>query len=149
MSECSVETLYRNLLERWNESDAAGFASLFRHDGSMVGFDGTAVETAPRIRDHVATIFADHQQPTYVWKVLEIRPLGSDAALLQAVAGLIPPGDWRVKPELNAAQVMVALRRNSDWLVAHLQNTPVALEGKPEESAALTEELQALVPANA
>ena len=146
MNECGVETLYRNLLDRWNQGDASGFGSLFRDDGSVVGFDGTSVESARSIEEHLATIFADHEQPTYVSKVREIRPLGADAALLRADAGLVPPGELHIKPELNAAQTLVAVRRNGEWRIAHFQNTPKSLDGRPEERAVLTGELQALVP---
>ena len=149
MNECGVETLYRNLLDRWNHGDASGFRSLFRDDGSIVGFDGTSVESAHRIEEHLAAIFSDHEHPTYVTKVREIRPLGADAALLRAVAGLLPPGESHIKPELNATQTLVAVRRNGEWRIAHFQNTPASLDGRPEEHEALTNELQALVPAYA
>ena len=149
MNECGVETLYCNLLDRWNHGDASGFRSLFRDDGSLVGFDGTTVETAARIEEHLAAIFADHEQPTYFAKVREIRPLGADAALLRAVAGLVPARGSQIKPELNATQTLVAVRRNGEWRVAHFQNTPTSLDGRPDEREVLTHELQALVPAYA
>ncbi len=149
VNECGVETVYRNLLDRWNRGDASGFRSLFRDDASLVGFDGTTIETAARIEEHMAAIFADHEQPTYVAKVREIRPLGADAALLRAVAGLTPTWGSQIKPELNATQTLVAVRRNGEWRIAHFQNTPTSLDGRPEERAALTGELQALVPAYA
>jgi len=47
-SSAHVEALYRTLLERWNDRDAGGFAELFTEDGSVVGFDGSCVET-PRL----------------------------------------------------------------------------------------------------
>lgn len=146
MHECGVETLYRNLLDRWNHGDARGFRSLFRDDGSVVWFDGTSVESSKSIENHLAAIFAAHEQPTYFSKVREIRPLGADAAILRAVAGLVPLGESHVKPELNVAQTLVAVRRNGEWRVAHFQNTPTSLSAKPEECDELTNELQALVP---
>ena len=33
-----IEVLYRDLIERWNERDAAGMAALFADDGESVGF---------------------------------------------------------------------------------------------------------------
>jgi uncharacterized protein (TIGR02246 family) len=131
VNECGVETLYRNLLDRWNDSDAHGFGALFREDGSIIGFDGTSVETAKQIEGHLASIFADHETPTYVSKVREIRPLGPDAALLRAVAGLVPRGATDLEPELTAAQTMVAVRRNGNWRIAHFQNTPADFETSP------------------
>ncbi|MEO8095787.1 MAG: SgcJ/EcaC family oxidoreductase [Pseudolysinimonas sp.] len=145
MNECGVETLYRSLLEHWNDADAAGFRGLFRDDGSMVGFDGTSVEGGAAIEDHLAQIFADHQQPTYVAKVREIRPLGADAALLRAVVGSMPPGQSNIESSLNAVQTMAAVRRNNGWRIAHFQNTPTRLDGRPDENDALTTELQAAV----
>ena len=35
------EDLYRTLVERWNERDAAGFARLFESEGHSIGFDGS------------------------------------------------------------------------------------------------------------
>jgi hypothetical protein len=37
-------------------------------------------------------------------------------------------------------------RRNGGWRIAHFQNTPASLDGRPEEREALTSQLQALVP---
>ena len=144
MHECGVETLYHELLDRWNQRDASGFATLFRDDGSMVGFDGTSVESAASIKDHLAEIFDNHVPPTFVAKVREIRPLGPNAALLRSVAGMRPPGGDKVDPKLNVAQVLVAARRAGEWRIVHFQNTPARFDGRPEEAEALTAELQAI-----
>jgi uncharacterized protein (TIGR02246 family) len=114
----------------------------------LIGFDGTSVESAGSIGEHLTAIFADHEQPRYVSKVREIKALGPDAALLRAVAGLVPPGASRIEPQLNAEQVLAAVRRNGEWRIAHFQNTPVTLDGRPAERDALSAELQALVGSN-
>ncbi len=145
MNECGVETLHRSLLACWNNRDASGFALLFRDDGSLVGFDGTSVHSAALIKDHLAEIFDNHQPPTYVAKVREIRALGPDGAVLTSVAGMLPPGQGKLKPELNATQVLVAARRGGEWRIVHFQNTPARFDGRPEEAEALTAELQAIV----
>ena len=145
MNECGVETLHRSLLECWNDRDASGFAMLFRDDGSLVGFDGSSVSSAALIKDHLAEIFDNHQPPTFVAKIREIRALGPDAAVLTGVAGMVPPGQRDLRPELNAMQVLVAARRSGEWRIVHFQNTPARFDGRPEEAAALTAELQAIV----
>jgi hypothetical protein len=43
---------------------------------------------------------ADHATGTYVGKVEGIRPLGSEAAILRAVAGMVPAGRSDLEPEL-------------------------------------------------
>ncbi len=140
-----VEALHRALLDRWNEGDAAGYGALFTPVGSIVGFDGSCVETPAAITEHLSAIFADHRTATYVAKVREVRPLGDGVALLRAVAGLVPPGGSDVNPEANAIQALVAVRGDDGWLVAHFQNTPAAFHGRPDDAEALTAELQALV----
>jgi len=140
-----IEDLYFALLDRWNHCDAAGYAALFTADGSIVGFDGSSIESASAIAEHLAGIFADHRPATYVAKIREVRMLGSDHAMLRAVAAMVPPGATDIKPELNAVQALVATR-TTQWHVAHFQNTPARYDGRPEAADALTDELRALAP---
>ncbi len=143
-SQSEVEDLYRALLSRWNAKDAEGFGRLFADDGTIVGFDGSCVETPPRIVDHLSFIFRDHDPATYVAKVREVRSLGERGALLRGVAGMVPPGSDDIKPEVNAIQTLVAVATDQGWEIAHFQNTPAAFDGDPEAAAALTAELRAV-----
>ncbi len=149
----AVEGLYRNLLARWNDRDAAGWGALFTADGTLVGFDGSSVATRAAIVEHLSEIFADHQPAAYVAKVREVRRLGPGAALLRADAGMVPPGVSAIKPEVNTVHVLVAIEGDSvdadaGWRVAHFQSTPAALHGRPEAVEALTAELQAELAAH-
>jgi uncharacterized protein (TIGR02246 family) len=141
-----VEALYGGLLRCWNERDADGFADLFRHDGTLVGFDGSCIEGAAAIAEHLGAIFGDHEPARYVARTREVRPLGPSTALLRAVAGMVPPGADDLRPELNTVHLLVAAREADGWQVAHLQATPARFDGRPEEARALTEELRTLVP---
>jgi uncharacterized protein (TIGR02246 family) len=144
--EEDVEQLYRALLARWNDQDAAGYAGLFTAGGSMVGFDGSSVETADAIADHLGGIFADHQTAAYVAIVREVRQLTPTVALLRGVAGMVPPGQSDINPDTNAVQALLAVRSDHGWQVDHFQNTPAAFDGRPEVADALTDELRALLP---
>lgn len=88
----AVVALYQQLLVRWNEWDAAGYAALFASDGSIVGFDGSQVNSAEVIAAHLSAIFADYPTPTYVARVRDVRLLTPEVALLHAVVGLVPRG---------------------------------------------------------
>ncbi len=140
-----VESLYRDLLTRWYEHDAAGYGALFTDDGSVVGFDGSCVESGASITGHLESIFSDHQPANYIAKVREVRVLGADAALLRSVVGMVPPGGSDINPQVNAVQAVVAVRGDDGWRVAHFQNTPAAFHGRPQEAEALTAELQAVL----
>jgi uncharacterized protein (TIGR02246 family) len=143
-NETAIADLYHQLLDAWNRRDAAAFAKLFAPDGSLVGFDGSPIDGRAEIESHLRPIFADHPTAAYVGKIREVRFLSDDTALLRAVVGMIPPGQHDINPATNAIQSLVAVRQNGEWVIAHYQNTPAQFHGRPEESAALTNELRAL-----
>ena len=97
-----IADLYDSLLRCWNEKDAAAYAALFAEEGVVVGFDGTSIESPSSIRDHLESIFADHDPATYVAMVEDVRLLGAGVALLRGVAGMVPPGANTIKSEVNA-----------------------------------------------
>jgi uncharacterized protein (TIGR02246 family) len=140
-----IESLYRNVLESWNNRSAQAMAALFAEDANVVGFDGSPINGRAEIEAAMRGIFADHPTASYVSKVREIRFLTPDVAVLRAVVGMIPPGKSDVNPAVNAIQTLVAVKQNGQWHVAVYQNTPAAFHGRPEMSAALTEELRALL----
>lgn len=140
-----IETLYRELLGRWNERDAVGYGRLFTAEGSIVGFDGSSVESSASITEHLQAIFGDHEPATYVADVREVRELGRGTALLRSVVGMVPPGGSDIDPNIDAVQTLVAVERDDGWRVAHFQNTPAAFHGRPEAAEELTAELRALL----
>lgn len=154
-SSPAVEALYRSLLAAWNDCDAAAFGQLFAADGTLVGFDGSPVDSRASITEHLAGIFADHQPAAYVGKVREIRKLGPGAVLLRAVVGMVPPGRSHIEPKLNAVQSLVVVDSDGDGdggggglRIAHFQTTPAAFHGRPEAVDLLTDELQAVAAAS-
>lgn len=143
MPNDDIRALYDALIEAWNRRDAGAMAALFAPEGQMVGFDGSQVDGAGEIAAHLAPIFASHPTPPFVTVVRSVRSLGPDAAILNAIAGMIPPGQAELRPELNAVQTLVAARRDGAWRIEMFQNTPAALHGRPEAVAAMTAELKA------
>jgi uncharacterized protein (TIGR02246 family) len=140
----AIVRLYRQLLDAWNDRDAAAYARLFSEQGSIIGFDGSTANGRAEIEAHLKPIFADHPTARYVSKVRDVRDLSSGTVLLRAVAGMIPPGKNHLMPERNAVQTLVASRTVADgWQIEMFQNTPARLDGRPEEANRLTRELEA------
>ena len=138
-----VNLLYKQLLEAWNQRNAQQFAALYEANGSQVGFDGSQMTGPAEIGTHLTEIFAHHQTGKYVGIVKNVQMLAENCALLQAVVGMIPHGQADLNPALNAMQLLVAVRRDGKWKIAHFQNTPAAFHGRPEEVERLTQELRA------
>jgi len=141
-----VAELYSSLIAAWNDADATRFAAQFTAEGSLVGFDGSTVNGRSEIGRHLCEIFDHHQTATYVCQVRFVRALGASHALLEAVAGMVQPGDSDIKPELNTVQCLTASRTGDQWRIEHYQNTPAAYYGRPEIQHALNEELRRLLP---
>lgn len=143
MTSATVEPLYRQLLDAWNSRDAAAFAALFTPDGHSIGFDGSEMHGREAIQSALANIFAHHPTARYVPLVREASTIRPDIAILRAHVGMVPPGQQAIKPDVNAVQVVIAVKSDGGWRIRLLQNTPAAYHGRPEAVEQLTKELQA------
>jgi uncharacterized protein (TIGR02246 family) len=145
MKDDAICALYDGLLDAWNRRSAPDMAALFAENGNVVGFDGSVMNGRTEIESHLAAVFRDHVTARYVGKVREVRFLSPDVVLLRAVSGMVPPGGTDINPAVNTIQTLVASREDGVWHVEMYQNTPAAFHGRPDLSAALTEELRALL----
>jgi uncharacterized protein (TIGR02246 family) len=113
-------------------------------DALVIGFDGSQMVGRSEAETELARIFADHRTATYVTKVRSVHRLGTEAALLHAVAGMVPPDGDEIMPERNSVQTIVAARKAGTWRVMLFQTTPAQFHGRPDLSQALTAELNEL-----
>ena len=142
----AIESIHSQLLDYWNKQDATGMASLFRDQGSLIGFDGTQVNGKSAIETELNKIFKDHKPASYVWKVEEVRFLNDSVALLRAIVGMVPPGKNEINPATNAIQSLIVTSEQNSWKIELFQNTPAQFHGRPEMVEAMTKELSALIP---
>jgi uncharacterized protein (TIGR02246 family) len=148
--ESAVRALYQQVLAGWNARDGAAFAAPFAEDGAVVGFDGSQHTGQASIAADLQQIFANHPTPAYVAKVRGVRLLTPGAAILHAVAGMVPAGLTDLDPRLHAVQTLVAVQQNGQWRVVFFQNTPAQYHGRPALVQQLTDELrQGLAAADA
>lgn len=139
-----VMRLYHALINAWNVHDGTAMAELFAEDGLVIGFDGSKHSGKETIAAEMSRIFADHETARYVVKVQSVRPVGSQAAVLHAISGLVPPGQTRIRTETNAQQTLVAEQRDGRWRIVLFQNTPAQFHGRPELVDEMTRELHSI-----
>lgn len=111
----------------------------------MIGFDGSQSIGQAEILTHLKPIFQDHPTARFVTKVKSIRPLGTDAALLRAIAGMVPVGHTDLNPKVNTHHTVVAAKINGVWCIELFQNTPAQFHGRPQLVEQMTEELRQLL----
>ncbi len=143
--EAAVRALYREMLDCWNQRDAAKYAALFLEVGSLIGFDGSMLNDPTEIGAELQRIFTEHQTAPYLAIIRWVRFLTPEVAILRAVAGMVPPGESKLNPAVNAVHSLVAIQRDGQWRIALFQNTPAQFHGRLDLSQKLTEELEQLV----
>jgi len=141
-AETEVRALYRQILNGWNRRSADAIADLFADDGDAIGFDGSELEGRDEIRSGHKKIFGDHQTGAFIGKVRKVTLVDPEVAVLNAVAGMVPPGKSDIDSKLNAIQRVVAARHDGHWEVVLFQNTPAQFHDRPDEADALTDELR-------
>ena len=138
-SRMNPVTVYTRLLEAWNDRNAQAFAALFAEDGVAIGFDGSEMRGRSAMVAELTRIFDSHQTAMYVAIVREVRELRG-AAVVRALAGMVPRGKKDLNPATNALQTAVlASKPTGGFEIVLFQNTPTALH----ESAALREQYTA------
>ncbi|PIC56838.1 DUF4440 domain-containing protein [Sporosarcina sp. P12(2017)] len=140
-----INSLYRRLIDTWNNRDANGMAELFTEQGIQIGFDGSKMVGREDILSHLASIFENHPTAPFVTKVKDVRAIGTDTAIVQAIAGMIPPGKTDIEPTVNALQTLVTVNKDGNWKIELFQNTPAQFHGRPELVEQMTDELRRLI----
>jgi len=124
--EAQIRALFDDLLDDWSRGDGEAYGSRFTVDADYVAFDGS------RTRGR-ADIVASHQQLFDKWlkstrltgRVLSMRFLSSDVALVHATGGTIMRGKSVPSPERDSIQTLVAVREDDGWRFAAFHNSRV------------------------
>ena len=142
LAETEVRALYRQIINSWNRRSANAIGELFADGGAVIQCDGLELRGRDEIVSGHKQLFEDHHTGAFVGKVRSVTFLDSDAAVLRAAAGMVMPGQNDFDSRLNAIQTLVAARHDGRWRVVLFQNTPAQFKDRPEEAAALADELR-------
>ena len=148
MSENAVTALYAKLIAGWNAKDGEVMAEPFAEDGTIIGFDGSISSGKETIGAEMSNIFGHHETARYAVKVQSVRPLGPQAMILRAIAGLVPPGQTAINSETNSHQTLIAEAQQGQWRIVLFQNTAAQFHGRPQLVEEMTRELQAVADAS-
>lgn len=141
----SAQILYRQLIDAWNNQNAAAFANAFTPEATCIGFDGSQLTGKDQIQSSLTEIFRNHPTASYYTLIREIKEVSSRVMLLRANVGMVLPGKSDIDPAKNAIQCMVACFRDDQWKIILFQNTPAQFHGRPELTERLNEELRGLL----
>jgi uncharacterized protein (TIGR02246 family) len=144
--DVEIRGLYQEILDGWNAHSGEAMGARFAEEAEVVGFDGSQMSGREAIIAEMERVFASHVTAAYVGKVRRVIALAPGAALLRAVAGMVPPGQDDINPAVNTIHSLVAAQRDGQWRVVLFQSTPAQFHGRPDLAEALTQELRELLP---
>jgi len=122
-----IEETIKILVDAWTEGDADKFASPFTDDADFMVWFGMHLKGKEEITFGHNIIFKDFYANT-IWdlKILKIRFIGSNVALVHAAGAIIKEGDDE-PTEPDAVPLIVLNKIENNWKIVALQNTPFAV----------------------
>jgi uncharacterized protein (TIGR02246 family) len=120
----AIASLTQRVIAAWAYHDADSFAGVFTEDGTMI-LAGVYQKGRDQIRDYMAAAFEGTYKGTQVTgKPLDMRPLGSDAAILLSQGGVLEAGESEVTETSAVRAAWVVVKQDGQWRLAAYQNTP-------------------------
>ena len=129
--EAKIHALFENLLGDWGRGDGEAYGSRFTEDADYVAFDGSRTRGRREISASHQRLFDKFLKDTRLTgRILSIRFLGPDVALVHTTGGTIMRGKTKPSPERASIQTLVAVREGADWLFTAFHNSRVRPIGR-------------------
>ncbi|MFF7889694.1 SgcJ/EcaC family oxidoreductase [Streptomyces sp. NPDC020794] len=125
--ETAIRNVLKGVYEAWNASDADAFVADYTEDASAI-LPGSYRKSREEIRESMKAGFSTFLKgSTTTDKVLNIRFLNDDAAVVVSETGILFPGETEVPADRLVVASWVLARQNGKWLLAAYQNSPVVM----------------------
>jgi uncharacterized protein (TIGR02246 family) len=129
--EAKIRALFDDLLADWGRGDGEAYGSRFTEDAAYVAFDGTYTRGREEISASHQELFDRFLKGTQLTgRVLSVKFLNPDVALVHATGRTIMRGKSRPSPERDSIQTLVAVREGDEWRFAAFHNSRVRPIGR-------------------
>jgi len=122
--ETAARSVVDNIGKAWAANDPNAFADAYTAEGTMILSGDRFMQGRETIRTIVAHQFVSaHKGTTLLQNVVDVRPLGRDAAVVITEGGVLAPGETTPAPERAIRATWVLEKQAGNWLIAAYQNT--------------------------
>ncbi|GAA4620131.1 SgcJ/EcaC family oxidoreductase [Actinoallomurus vinaceus] len=122
--ETAVLDVVKGVHEAWNKADPDLFVADYLEDASAT-LPGSFMKSREEIHAAMAFSFNGPLKGTRASeKVLDVRFLNDEAAVVITETGVLIPGESEAPPERTAYATWVLTKRNGKWLLAAYSNSP-------------------------
>jgi uncharacterized protein (TIGR02246 family) len=123
-AETAILQVLTNVYDAWDAHDADAFVAEYTEDASAI-LPGSYRSSRDEIRENMRDAFSTYLKgSTTTNKVLDVRFLNEDAAIVITETGVLFPGESAVPDDRLAIASWVLTRREGRWLLAAYQNSP-------------------------
>ena len=124
--EVAIRELFGLLLDDWGRGDGEAYGSRFTEDAEYVAFDGTRTRGRREIAASHQQLFDKFLKGTRLTgRVLSMKFVRPDVALIHATGGTIMRDKTKPSPERDSIQTLVAVREGAEWRFAAFHNSRV------------------------
>ncbi len=129
--EAAVLDVIKGVYQAWNNADPDAFVADYLEDASAI-LPGAYMKSREAIRGAMAFSFNGPLKGTRSSdKVLNVRFLNDDAAVVISETGILVPGETQAPPERTVHATWVLARRDGKWLLAAYSNSPAVVPSRP------------------
>ena len=105
VSEAPIRALHNQIIDAYNRGDAAGVASAFAPEGTLVTGDATRYVTPSEIERYLSRLIAKLPKGTlFVATVTDVRFAGNDTVVLTSEGGWLYPGESAISDKTRESK---------------------------------------------
>lgn len=126
--ETAILQVLKGVYNAWDAHDADAFVADYTEDASAI-LPGSYRTSRDEIRQSMQVGFSSFLKgSTTDNKVLDIRFLNDDAAVVVSETNILFPGETEVPADRTAIATWVLTRQDGRWLLAAYQNSPAVVD---------------------
>jgi uncharacterized protein (TIGR02246 family) len=121
--EAAIKAVLDNAYKAWEANDADAFVSDYTDDATAI-MPGSFRDSREAVRESMAQAFEGPLKGSSTYnKVLSIRSLGDDGAIVLSESGILFPGETELPEDRKVNATWVLEKRDGRWLIASYHNS--------------------------
>ena len=123
--EAAIQAVLTDSYEAWEAGDADGMVGDYTPDATAI-MTGSFRDSRDVIRRSMAAAFEGPLRGSSTYnKLVSLRYVGRDAAIVVSESGILFPGQTEVPDAAKVNATWVLEKRDGRWLIAAYHNSPV------------------------
>jgi uncharacterized protein (TIGR02246 family) len=125
--ETAIKAVLAGVYKAWDANDADAFVAEYTEDASAI-LPGSYRASKNEIRESMAMGFASFLKGSSTTdKILDVRYLGQDAAIVVSQTGIVFPGETEAPADRLVYATWILEKVDGKWLLAGYHNSPAVM----------------------